>query len=46
MAEMNDSPCSSDHDEYLDPLEIADSAGARLQYSRESWYLPAKRGAN
>ncbi|KAK2550606.1 hypothetical protein P5673_028657 [Acropora cervicornis] len=30
MAEMNDSPCSSDHDEYLDPLEIADSAGARL----------------
>ena len=30
MAELNDSPCSSDHDEYSDPLEIAASAGARL----------------
>lgn len=31
MAELNDSPCSSDHDEYSDPLEIAASAGARLR---------------
>ena len=30
MAELNFSPCSSDHDEYPDPLEIAASAGARL----------------
>ena len=30
MAELNDSSCSSDHDEYSDPLEIAGSAGARL----------------
>ena len=30
MAELNDSPCSCDHDEYSDPLEIAASAGARL----------------
>ena len=30
MAELNDSPCSSDHDECSDPLEIAASAGARL----------------
>ena len=30
MVELNDSPCSSDHDEYSDPLEIAASAGARL----------------
>ena len=30
MAEQSDSPCSSDHDEYSDPLKIAASAGARL----------------
>ena len=30
MAEQSDSPCSSDHDEYSDPLQIAASAGARL----------------
>ena len=30
MAEMDDSPCSSDLDEYLDPLKIAASAVARL----------------
>ena len=30
MAEMDDSPYSSDLDEYLDPLEIAASAAARL----------------
>ena len=30
MAELNDSPCSSNHDEYSDPLEVAASAGARL----------------
>lgn len=30
MAELNDSPCSSDHEKYSDPLEIAASAGAWL----------------
>ena len=30
MVEQSDSPCSSDHDEYSDPLQIAASAGARL----------------
>ena len=30
MAELNDSPCSTDHDEYLDPLEIAAIVAARL----------------
>ena len=30
LAACNDSACSSDHDEYSDPLEIAASAGASL----------------
>ena len=30
MAEQSDSPYSSDHDEYSDPLQIAARAGARL----------------
>ena len=46
MAELNDIPCSSDHDEYSDPLEIAASAGARLSTPNKSWYFPAKKGAN
>ena len=35
MAELNDSPCSSDHDEDSDPLEA--NAGARLS-------IPEKAG--
>ena len=35
MAELNDSPCSSDHDEYSDPLEA--NPGARLS-------IPEKAG--
>ena len=30
MAEQSDNRCSSDHNEYSDPLQIAASAGARL----------------
>ena len=30
MVEQSDSPCSSDHNEYPDPLQIAVSAQARL----------------
>ena len=30
MVELNDSPCSSDHDEDSDRLEIAASAGATV----------------
>ena len=30
MAEPSDNPCSSEDDEYSDPLEEAASAGARL----------------
>ena len=30
IRDRSDSPCSSDHDEYSDPLQIAASAGARL----------------
>ena len=30
VAEQSNSPCSSDHDEYSDPLKIAASAEARL----------------
>ena len=33
---MNDSPCSSDHDEYSDLLEIAASAGARLSTTEKA----------
>ena len=36
IAEVNDSPCSSDHDEYSDPLEITASAGARLSTTEKA----------
>ena len=43
MAELNDSPCSSDHDEYSDPLEA--NAGARLSTPKKPIF-PTKKGAN
>ena len=50
MAEQSDSPCSSDHDEYSDPLQIAARAGARLSTPekaiiRENEYYWVKRNS-
>ena len=37
MAKLNDhGPCSCEHDEYSDPLEIAASAGARLSTGNQA----------
>ena len=42
MAEPSDNPCSSEDDEYSDPLELADSAGARLSTPGKASF-PRKR---
>ena len=43
MAELNDSPCSSDHEKYSDPLEIAASAGAWLSTPEKAGIFQKKR---
>ena len=36
MTELNNDPCSCDHVEYSDPLEIATSAGAWLSTGHQA----------
>ena len=46
MAEASDNSCSSEDDEYSDPLEEAASAGARLSVPEKSQYLSEKKSAD